>query len=393
MMAFDPAAATKTAIDSLGPDALAKAANYTSGSHWLLLWGLLVAALVTVIFVRLRLLDRLDARLARRGWALRTFLLCASFFLLSAVVSLPWDAYADWAREAAYGRTSQPFGDWLGQTAISAVITALLGGLFFLAIYALILRTGKRWWVWTGGLVAAAISALLLVSPIVIEPMFNEYKPVPAGPVRDALIVMADRADIPHDHILMFDGSRQSNNFTANVSGIGSSARIAISDVALGTASLDEVKAVTGHEIGHYVEGHIWYAILAFSILAVLLFFLADRLFARAARLFGSEAAIGDARGFPVMMVLLSFLGLLAMPIVNTIVRIDETSADLYSLKTVNLPDGMVGALLKSAEYRNPRPGLVEEWLFYDHPSVERRMLMSMEWKAAHPKEAPAAKP
>lgn len=392
-MRFDPAAATKAAIDSLGPDALAKAANYTQGSHWLLLWGILVAAAVTILFVRLRFLDRLDARMARRGWALRTFLLCASFFLLSAIISLPWDAYADWAREAAYGRTSQPFGDWLGQTAISAVITALLGSLFFLTIYALIRRTGRRWWVWTGGLVAVAISTLLLVSPIVIEPIFNEYKPVPAGPVRDALVVMADRADIPHNRILMFDGSRQSNNFSANVSGIGSSARIAISDVALGTASLDEVKAVTGHEIGHYVEGHIWYAIIAFSILAILLFFFADRLFPRAARLFGSDAAIGDARGFPVMMILLSFLGLFAMPIVNTIIRIDETSADLYSLETVNLPDAMVGALLKSAEYRNPRPGLVEEWLFYDHPSVERRMRMSMEWKAAHPNEAPVAKP
>jgi STE24 endopeptidase len=392
-MRFDPAAATKAAIDSLGPDALAKAANYTQGSHWLSLWGLLVAAVVTILFVRLRILDRLDAHMARRGWALRTFLLFASFFLLSAIISLPWDAYADWAREAAYDRTSQPFGDWLGQTAISAVITALLGSLFFLAIYALIRRTGRRWWVWTGGLVAVAISAMLLVSPIVIEPLFNEYKPVPAGPVRDALVVMADRAGIPHNHILMFDGSRQSNNFSANVSGIAASARIAISDVALGKASLDEVKAVTGHEIGHYVEGHIWYAIVAFSLLAILLFFLADRLFPRAARLFGSDAAIEDPRGFPVMMILLSFLGLLAMPIVNTIIRIDETSADLYSLETVNLPDGMVGALLKSAEYRNPRPGLVEEWLFYDHPSVERRMRMSMEWKAAHPKEAPVAKP
>ena len=392
-MRFDPAAATKAAIDSLGPDALAKAANYTQGNHWLSLWGLVVAAVVTILFVRLRILDRLNARLARRGWALRTLLLCMSFFLLSAIISLPWDAYADWAREAAYGRTSQPFGDWLGQTAISAVITALLGSLFFLAIYALIRRNGRHWWAWTGGLVPVAISALLLVSPIVIEPIFNEYKPVPAGPVRDALVVMANRAGIPHNHILMFDGSRQSNNFSANVSGIGSSARIAISDVALGKASLDEVKAVTGHEIGHYVEGHIWYAIFAFSTLAILLFFLADRLFSRAARLFGSDAAIGDPRSFPVMMILLSFLGLLAMPIVNTIVRTDETSADLYSLETVNLPDAMAGALLKSAEYRNPRPGLVEEWLFYDHPSVERRMRMSMEWKAAHPKEEYADKP
>jgi STE24 endopeptidase len=384
-MVFDPAAVTKAKIDSLGPDALAKAADYTQGGHWLILWGLVVAAFVTWIVVRLRLLDRLDSRLTVRWVALKAFLLCATFFLLSAIISLPWDVYAGWAREAAYGRTSQPFADWLGQSAMSSLISALLSGLFFVGIYWLIRRTGKRWWIWSGGLAAVAISTLLLLSPILIEPLFNEYKPVPAGPVRDALEGMADRANIPHDHIVMFDGSRQSNNFSANVAGIGSSARIAISDVALGKASLDEVKAVTGHEIGHYVEGHIWWAVLVFSVLAVLIFFLVDRLFPRAARLFGSDTRIEEARGIPVMIFLVSLLGALAMPVVNTLVRIDEASADQYSLEMVNLPDAMVGALLKSAEYRNPRPGALEEFLFYDHPSVERRIRMSMDWKAAHP--------
>lgn len=388
---INPAAATARYIDSLGPEALAKAAAYTVGSHWLLLWGLAVAALVTGLFVRLKILDRLDARFARRGWALRTFLLCAIFLLLSAIVTLPWDIYTGWWREAAYGRTSQPLGDWLGQAAISTLITALLGGLFFLGIYALIRRTGRRWWIWSGGLAAFAISAFLLISPIVIEPLFNDYKPVPAGPVRDALIEMADKAAIPHDRIFLYDGSRQSNNFTANVSGIGGSARIAISDVAMGQASLDEVRAVTGHEIGHYVLGHIWIMVFVFSALAILLFFLADRLFARLARLFGSDAAIGDARGFPVLMFLLSLFSLAVMPVTNGLIRIDESAADLYSLQTENRPDALASALVKTAEYRNPRPGAVEEFLFYTHPSVERRVRAAMEWKAAHPPSAVVA--
>jgi len=236
-----PAAETARYIDSLGPQALAKAAAYTHGNHWLLLWGLLVAAAVTLLFVRLRILDRIDARLARRGWALRTWVLCAVFFLLSALVTLPWDIYTGWIRETAYDRTSQPLGDWLGQAAISTVITALLGGLFFLGVYALIRRTGKRWWIWSGGLAAIAISAFLLVAPIAIEPLFNKYTPVPEGPVRDALVEMAAKADIPADRIYMFDGSRQSNNFTANVSGIGHSARIAISASTFTDCSFDHI--------------------------------------------------------------------------------------------------------------------------------------------------------
>ena len=390
-MSFDPAAATKAYIDALGPEALAKAADYTRGSEWLSFWGVVVAGLVTYLFVRLRILDRIDAKLGKRGFALRTFLVCAAFLLLSAIVTLPWDLYTGWWRETAYGRTSQPLADYLGQGAIGLVIGVLLGALFFLGIYALIRRAGKRWWIWSGGLAAAAISLILLLAPIVIEPLFNDYKPVPAGPVRDALVVQAKEAGIDPGRIYMFDGSRQSNNFTANVSGLGHSARIAISDVALKGASLDEVKAVTGHEIGHYVLGHVWIIVIVFSLLAVLLFFLADRIFPRVARAFGSDAGIGDPRGFPVLMFLLSLFAFLAQPVLNTLSRTDESAADAYSLQTVNLPDALASALVKTAEYRSPRPNAVEEFVFYSHPSVERRVRAAMEWKAAHPPvETPA---
>lgn len=387
-MSFDPAIATAAYIDGLGPAALAKAAAYTVGSEWLLLWNVVVAAVVTFLFVRFRILDRVSAKLERRGWAVRTFLICAAFLLLSALLTLPWDLYTNFFRESAYGRTSQPLGDYLGQSAISLVIGTLFGALFFLGIYALIRRAGKRWWIWSGGLAATAILAILLVSPIVVEPLFNDYKPLTAGAVRDALEVQAKEAGIEPDRIFVFDGSRQSNNFTANVSGLGHSARIAISDVALKGASLDEVRAVTGHEIGHYVLGQIWWMIAVFSLLAILLFFLADRLFPRFARLFGSDATIGDARGFPVLMFIVSLFGLLAQPVQNWVVRKGETEADLYSVQTVNLPDAMASALVKTAEYRNPRPNAVEEFLFYSHPSVERRVRAAMEWKAAHPPKA-----
>ena len=217
---------------------------------------------------------------------------------------------------------------------------------------------------------------------MLIEPLFNEYKPVPEGPVRTALLEMADDANIPHDRVLMYDGSRQSNNFTANVSGVFGSARIAISDVALGEASLDEVKAVTGHEVGHYVLGHVWRSVAVFSLLAVLLFFLADRPYPRAVRWMDSNAAIDDAAGLPVLMAIITVLGVFALPVTNSLTRIGESEADAYSLRTVNLPDALAGALVKTAEYRYPRPHPVQEMLFYTHPSVETRVRRAMEWKA-----------
>jgi STE24 endopeptidase len=381
---FNPAQETARHIDSLGPAALEKAANYTIGSHWLLLWGLVVSAVVTWIIVRWSILDRVAARLETRGWKTRTWLICSTYFLSSALITLPWAIYEQWWREKGYGRTSQPLSDFLMQNAIGIGLSALLGGLFFMGVYALIRKAGRRWWLWSGGLAAFSASATLLLSPVLIEPLFNDYKPVPEGAVKAALVSMAAQADIPADRIFVYDGSRQSNNFTANVAGVFGSKRIAISDVALKGASLDEVKAVTGHEIGHYVRGHLWRMAGVMILLAMLFFFLADRLFPRVAKAFGSNATIGEPQGLPVLVFIIGFLSLLAQPVINANIRQGEREADNYSLKYVNLPDALSSALVKTAEYRYPRPSTLQEALFYTHPSVEWRVRNAMEWKARH---------
>jgi STE24 endopeptidase len=383
-MAFDPNAATARYIDSLGPAALQKAHDYTVGKEWMLLWALLVTAVVTWLIVRLGVLDRFDRRFNERHIALRAFVISLVYFLISTVLTMPWAIYAEYFREKSYGRTSQPLGDYLGQSALAAAITSLFAALFFIGVYWLIRRTGKRWWLWSGGLTAVVLAFAMLLSPVLIEPLFNKYEPVPQGKVRDAVVEMAGRAGIPSNKIYMFNGSRQSNNFTANAGGVGSTARVAISDVAFKSASLDEVRAVTGHEIGHYVLKHTWWGILFFSALAIVLFWLADRLFPRFARAFGSTAAIGDPRGIPVLVFIVSLFGLIALPFLNTFSRSVETQADQYSLRTENRPDALSSALVKTAEYRYPRPSAVEEFIFYDHPSVERRVLTAMKWKAAH---------
>jgi STE24 endopeptidase len=385
-MNFDPAAATAAYIDSLGPDALAKAAAYTAGNHWLLLWNLLVAAVITWIVVRSGLLERIQARFAQRGVNLRTWVVSAAFIAISGLLSLPWEIYADWVRESSYGRTSQPLLDFIGQGMLSLAIAVVLVGLFFVGVYALMRRAGRLWWLWSGGLTAIALSFFLLLAPLVIEPLFNDYKPVPEGEVRDALVELAHQSGVPDDRLFVYDGSPQSNNFTANVAGLGGSARIAISDVAFKGASLDEVKAVTGHEIGHYVLRHVWRTVLLLSALAIVFFFLADRSFPHFARAFGSRAAIGDPVGLPVLIFMMSLFLLLAQPLVNGIIRDGENAADQYSLETVNLPDALATALVKTAEYRDPRPNRLQELLFYTHPSVERRVRRAMEWKASHPK-------
>jgi STE24 endopeptidase len=389
-IANDPVAQTARYIDSLGPGALVKAHAYTVGSHWLLLAGLIVSALVALVLIRTRLLDRIAARFAGRSWAFSTFMVAAAFLLLDTMLSLPWTLLTDYKREHEFGLSSQPLGDYLGQAALSTGIAVLLGGLFLLGIYALIRRTGARWWLWAGGFTAVVTVVMLLATPSLLMPLFNKFEPVPQGPVLVALEQIADDVGIPHDRIFMYDGSRQSDHFTANVAGIGPSARIAISDVALKQATLAEVRAVTGHEAGHYKLGHVWRGVVVMPLLAMLMFWLVNRLFAPTARLLGSSATLPEPRGLPVLMVLLSLLSLLATPVLSSLTRIGEAEADAYSLRTVNEPDALASALVKTAEYRYPRPGALEEFLFYDHPSVEHRVLKAMEWKATHPAGPPA---
>jgi STE24 endopeptidase len=384
-MAFDPNAATAAYINSLGPAALQRAHDYTVGKEWMLLWNLLIAGVVAWLIVRSGVLDRLAGRIAERRRNLRVLVISMVYVAISSLLMLPWSIYGDWWRERKYGLSSQPFGDWLGQLGLSLAIGIVLTALFLIGVYWLIRRSGRAWWLWSAGLSALLVAFVMLLAPVLIEPLFNKYTPVPPGQVRDAVVEMAQRAGIPPNKVYMYNGSRQSNNFTANAGGIGSTARVAISDVAFKNASLDEVHAVTGHEIGHYVLKHSWWGVLFVSVLAALLFWLADRTYPWFARRFGTDAPISDPRGLPVMAFMLTLFSLLALPLLNTFSRTRESQADAYSLRTENRPDALSSALVKTAEYRYPRPGKLEEIIFYDHPSVERRVRAAMEWKAAHP--------
>lgn len=381
-MAFNAEVATKAYIDGLGEEALAQAAAYTAGNHWLMLWSLGVTVLSTWLILRSGILTTLVGKLSGKGLFNRAFRVSAAFIVLSSIIELPWTIYTSWYRQTQYDMTVQPLGDFLGQAGLSLALSAVIMGVLLALFYVLVNRVGKLWWAWFGGVTASVITLMMILGPTLIQPLFNDYTAVPEGKVKVAIEALAVEANIPTERVFMYDGSRQSNNFTANVAGIGSSARIAISDVAMKQADLDEVKAVTGHEIGHYVSGHIWWIVLLLSAQVVVAFLLADKLFAPVARWFGADEDIRNPASIPVLILVVGVLMTFFEPINNSLSRLNETDADRYSLETVNLPDGLASALVKTAEYRNPRPGKLQEILFYTHPSVEGRVRMAMEWKA-----------
>ena len=183
MVRFDPDAATAAYMATLSPAAHAKATAYTQGGHWLLLWGWLVTVAAAWIILRsgvlVRIRGRVEARRPRPNLAVAGCVL--AFLLIDWVIELPWSIYAAWWREGQYGLTKQPFGGWLGEDVLSLAISALPSVLLGLAIYALIRRAPRWWWAWSGGVVVIGLAALMILGPVLIEPLFNTYTPAPRG--------------------------------------------------------------------------------------------------------------------------------------------------------------------------------------------------------------------
>lgn len=393
---FDPAAATATYLATLSPEAHAKATAYTQGGHWVLLWGAVVSVLVSWIVIKTGVLVRVRAGVEARKsrpW-LAVFLVLLLDGILEGLLSVPWDAYARWWREKGYGLTSQPFGGWLTEHLEALAIGVVSSLIVYSLLYWLIRRAPRTWWLWAGVATTAVSIVFFIAGIFLIEPLFNTYKPAPPGPVRDEVVAMAKQVGVPSDKILIYNGSKQSNRYTANAGGLFGYGRVAMSDVMFKKdADLAEVRGVVGHEMGHYVRKHVLLGAVFQGVIAIVGLFLVSRLFGPAVELLGAKGVTGiaDPAGFPVISIILTVLALLATPITNSFSRWGEADADHFSVVHFNEPDGLAKALVKTIEYRASSPSKLEEFIFYDHPSVGARVRAMMDWKATHPPTPPSA--
>jgi STE24 endopeptidase len=200
---------------------------------------------------------------------------------------------------------------------------------------------------------------------------------------------MAAEYDIPADNIYVFDQSRQHKRISANVSGIGPTIRISLNDNLLERTDPQEVAAVMGHELGHYVLGHTWRTVLILSLIVAVGLFVVARLSPRLIERHGGKWGIGsisDPAVIPLLSLILTVYFFAATPAINSLIRINESDADRFGLDTAREPDGFAKVAMCLSEYRKIEPGPVEEMLFFDHPSGATRVRMSMQWKADHVK-------
>ncbi len=387
--AFDVDHATQLWLATLGGPAKVRSDAYFEGREWLSLWSTLVALVLSWILLRSRLLPKVRDGMRRRGWRpWLGVLACAAVFLIAdSLLSLPWSIYADYWRERQYGLMNQSLAAWLGDQAIALALSAVLGSVLVLVIYAVIRKYPRRWWLIGTGIVGLGITSLALIAPVFILPLFNTSVELPDGPVRARVVAMAQAHGVPAGHIYLVDASRQSNRISANVSGLGPTIRITLNDNLLKQTSVAETAAVMGHELGHYVLGHVWRLIVGVTLLTGVTLWLAARLVPPIIR-FGGERwglrEVGDPASLPIFTGVLAVLGLLATPALNTLIRTSESEADAFGLDAAREPDGFAGAAMKLSAYRKIEPGPLEEMLFFDHPSGRTRVHMAMQWKKDH---------
>ena len=182
---FDAAAETAKYLAALPPEAHAKAMAYTQGGHWLLLWGTLIAILVSWLIVKTGVLAKIRTAAGRGkiGW-LAVLAVLPAWYLMDSLLSLPWGVYTGWWRQTQYGLTSQALSGWFADWGKGLGVGLVMNLILFSLIYWVMRLSPRRWWLW-GGLVSSAFLIFgIVIAPVLIEPMFNKYTPAPPGEVQ-----------------------------------------------------------------------------------------------------------------------------------------------------------------------------------------------------------------
>jgi len=400
---FDVQKATDAYLALLTPEQRARSDAYFEGGYWLQLWNWLAGLVAVGLMLKFGWSARLRAWAGKRASPfLQSFLYAAGFLILLWLLTLPLAAYEGYFREHQYGSSNQTLVQWLGESLIDVAITAVLGGLFIAAIYALVRKTAGAWWAWASAATFAFVLFIIVITPVFINPLFNDYKPLPAGETRDAILSMARANQIPSDNVTWSDASKQTKRISAHVSGMFGTTQLTLNDNLLEKTSLAEIKAVMAHEMGHYVLNHGLRHAVYLTILFGLGFFLLDRLMTRTLERAGARLGIrdrNDVATLPIVVAIFSTYLFLATPWWNRIIYAGEVEADLYGLNAAREPHAFATVAMRLGSYRKLEPGPIETFVFYDHPSGRNRIEMSMQWlkenqeligRSAAPAQSPA---
>jgi STE24 endopeptidase len=322
------------------------------------------------------------AVLAKRPPPLRSGAAAAAGVSLTLVaVGLP---LALWRHERAVdaGLSTQSLGPWLLDVAKSAGIGALFAALGGALVLWLIRKFPARWWMPSAGLVVAFAVLTLYLSPVVIDPLFNKFEPLPKGELRSDVLRLADRAGVDVGEVYRVDASRRTTAVNAYVGGIGHTKRVVLYDNLVEDFPPEQVRSVVAHELGHVVNRDIPKGLLWIAIVAPAGTFLIQRLAERFAGGRLDEGVRPDGMAIPALALALALVSFGLTCAGNAVSRPVEARADAFALETTKDSDAFI-ELEKNLMLRNlgdPDPPGLTQALFGTHPTTKERLGFGVEF-------------
>jgi STE24 endopeptidase len=384
---FDATVATNAYLAQIPADKTARSDAYFEGGYWMILWDFLYGAVVALLLLNLRWSARMRdlAERVTRFKPVHTFVYWLEYLVLTTILVFPLTVYEDYFREHKYGLATQTFGPWMGDQMKGLGVGVVLGGLLVMLLFGVVRRLPRTWWIWGAVVTTLFLIFGALIAPVYIVPIFNKVTRLDDPKIVDPILSLARANGIPAKDVYTMDASRQTTRMSANVSGFANTMRITLNDNLLRRGSPEEIQAVMGHEMGHYVLNHVYKGIMFFLITTVVAFAYLRWGLDWTLQRWGEKwqiRGVGDTAVLPLVVLVSTILGFVTTPISNTFTRTQEYEADMYGLNTSRQPDGFAQAAIHLGEYRKMNPGPVEEWIFFDHPSGRNRIYASMRWKA-----------
>ncbi len=374
-----PRADQLDALHSLPPDAVVRGKDFAAAVRLTLYVTLGIGLLVTLGLgfspLGARLVEA-AGRVGGGGWVAQALLGGAVLVAIGELAVLPVAAWRETVMRR-YGLSTQTWGSWTVDLLKGYAVAAVLGAVTLLAFYG-VTRLWPRWW-WAAAAAGAAGLVVLFsfVFPVLVEPIFNRFTPMPEGDLRTSLLALAARDGVPVRDVLVADASRRTTALNAYVSGLGPTRRIVVYDTLLREAPPEQVEAVVAHELGHAKHNDVLTGTLvsafgaAAGVCALYLLGSWTGLLRQA-----GVSSIVDPRGLALLAALATLAGVVSLPMQNLLTRRIEARADAHALELTRDP-----STVEQMEQRLATSNLADvdppRWyylIFASHPSIVERM-------------------
>ena len=284
--------------------------------------------------------------------------------------------------EIHFGFSQQSWGGFVWDQVLGYGISLLILP-FISGAYWLYVRSPRHWWFWGWLGLVPLLCVQMILYPLFISPLYNRFTVLPESPLKGKILRLAEQAGIPNIPLLMEDTSKRTRHVNAYVTGIGASKRIVLNDTAINTLPEDQLLAVVGHEIGHYVEGHIWVGVVSSILGAGLFLWFAAWLFPQLAeRQKKRVEGVHDIAFLPTALLVLNLFLLLQAPLATAESRYLERRADAYGIRLTGYKEATAQLQKGFAErdFIDPNPPRLLHLWFGTHPTIRERIAFALSY-------------